>query len=125
MLIDLIENKEVDLFYVGNNGNFDHMVIRMLKLLKLKYPHIRFLIVLAYMPGKNNYLNYEYNLDTIYPDVLENTPPKYAIVKRNRWMIDKSDYVVTYVKCAIGGAARFKEFSEKKGKIVFNIADLD
>ena len=27
-LIDLIENKKVDLFYIGNQGNFDYMVRR-------------------------------------------------------------------------------------------------
>lgn len=34
-LIDLIENKNVDIFYVGNNGNFDNMVIKNLNFLNL------------------------------------------------------------------------------------------
>ena len=36
-------------------------------------------------------------------------------------MIEKSDYVVTYVHHSFGGAAQFKEIAEKKGKIVINI----
>lgn len=32
-LIDLIENKNVNVFYVGNNGNFDTMVRRQLEYL--------------------------------------------------------------------------------------------
>lgn len=48
-------------------------------------------------------------------------PPNYAISRRNMWMIDNADYVVTYVKYIVGGAARFKELSEKKGKIVINL----
>ena len=124
-LINLIENKHVDLFYVGNQGNFDYMVLKNLTLLKLDYPHISYAVVLAYMPYKKNELNNKDYPNTIYPEGLENTPPKYAIIKRNRWMIDKADYVVTYVKDIVGGAIRFKEFSEKKGKIVLNLADFD
>ena len=30
-LMDLIENKNVNVFYVGNNGNFDTMVRRQLE----------------------------------------------------------------------------------------------
>ncbi|MEE1280075.1 MAG: hypothetical protein UHH95_04505 [Oscillospiraceae bacterium] len=36
-LMDLIENKGVDRFYVGNNENFDYMVRKNLRLLKEKY----------------------------------------------------------------------------------------
>ncbi len=116
-LIDLIENKGVINFYVGNNGNFDFMVEKNLKNLKVSYPHINYNIVLAYLPKKK-----DYNNNTIYPEGLE-TPPKYAIVKRNRWMVDNSDYIVTYVIRTFGGAAQFKAFAENKGKIVLNITD--
>lgn len=37
-------------------------------------------------------------------------------------MIERSDYVVTYVKYTVGGAVRFKELAEKKNKTVINIA---
>ena len=125
ILIDLIENKDAHLFYVGNHGKFDNMVQRNLKLLKDRYKHIGYAVVLAYMPGeKDNYNKQDYT-DTIYPDGLESTPPKYAIVKRNKWMIDNSDYVVTYVKYNIGGAAKCKKLAEKKGLPVLNLADLE
>ena len=41
--------------------------------------------------------------------------------KRNAWMINESDFVVTYVRYSTGGAAHFKELAEKKGKIVINL----
>ena len=120
-LIDLIENKGVDMFYVGNNGNFDYLVRKNLRLLKEKYQHIDYAVVLAYMPNKIGEIDYIDCADTIYPDGLECVPPKYAISRRNLWMIDNADYVVTYVKYIVGGAARFKELSEKKGKTVINL----
>ncbi len=55
MLIDLIENHGVQSFYVGNNGQFDGMVVNLLKELKETHAHIDYTIVLAYMPdGKIN-----------------------------------------------------------------------
>ena len=41
-LIDLIENHNVDLFYVGNHGGFDAMVRRVLRELSDKYPIIQY-----------------------------------------------------------------------------------
>ncbi len=118
LLKDLIENKNVDTFYVGNQGNFDFMVRKSLEGLKREYPHINYAVVLAYITGDGSGLGYK---DSIYPEGLENVPPKYAIVKRNRWMIDRADYVVVYVKHNFGGAAQFKNIAENKGKIVLNL----
>ena len=121
VLIDLIENKGVNLFYVGNNGNFDVIVRNTLEKLERNYPHIRYYVVLAYMPNKNDFKN---NIDyskTIYPDGLEKTPLKYAISKRNEWMVNKSDFVVTNVVRNFGGAAKFKRLAERKDKKVINI----
>ena len=50
-LIDLIRNKNVCSFYVGNHGNFDSMVKRCLIELKEIYP-IDYAVVLAYFPGR-------------------------------------------------------------------------
>lgn len=124
LIENLIINNGVSLFYVGNQGAFDYCVRNCLKILRQKYPHIRYAVVLAYLPRETKKDDYEDYSDTIFPDGLEVTPPKFAIVKRNRWMIEKSDYVITYVKNPYGGAAKFKELSEKKGKVVYNIAEL-
>lgn len=122
VLIDLIKNKDVNLFYVGNQGNFDALVRKNLKYLKSIFPNINYYVVLAYMPKESSKLNTNNFSDTIYPDGLEFTPPKYAIDKRNRWMLNQSEYVVTYVKTTFGGAYKFKNLAEKKGKIVINLA---
>ncbi len=123
-LIDLIENKGVDLFYVGNEGNFDFLVRECLRSLKFKYRHIKYAVVLAYMPGeKRGNDDGENYTETIYPDGLERVPLKYAISRRNTWMLDRSDYVITYVKHRAGGAGKFKELAEKKGKVILNLAE--
>ncbi len=117
----LIENENADVFYVGNNGNFDNMVRRQLKSLSEIYP-INYDVVLAYLPRNKNE-NADMS-DTVYPEGLECVPPRFAISWRNKWMLDKSDYVITYVTHSVGGSAKFKEMAIKKNKRVIEINDI-
>lgn len=118
-LIDLIENKNVNVFYVGNNGNFDTMVCRQLEDLSQTYT-ITYHVVLAYLPTEKN--KYDNLSNTIYPEGLETVPTRFAISWRNKWMIQQSDVVVTYVTHNFGGAWHHKELAEKMGK---DISTLD
>ena len=47
-LLDLIINKNVSVFYVGNNGNFDAMVRNQLKDLSVIYPIICICVIRIY-----------------------------------------------------------------------------
>ena len=51
-LIDLVTNHDADMFYVGNQGQFDAIVRSVLREMKKEYPQINYTVVLAYMPGK-------------------------------------------------------------------------
>ena len=117
---ELISKKDVDKFYVGNNGCFDFMVRRALTELKKIHPHIDYAVVLAYMPKEFGGFDYS---DTIYPEGLESAPLKFAIDKRNRWMISQCDYVVTYVTKVVGGAFKYKSISKSKGKIILELSE--
>ena len=115
----LITEKQINSFYVGHQGQFDSMVYSVLKELKVKYPHIRYAVVLAYMP--DSYIKEVYGEDTLFPDDMESVPKKYAISKRNDWMIQHSDYAVCYVHKITGGAAKFREKAEKKGLQIIDV----
>ena len=119
-LIDLIENKNVTVFYVGNNGNFATMVRRQLEDLSQLYT-ITYSVILAYLPTEKD--KYDDLTHTIYPEGLENVPKRFAISWRNKWMIQKSDVVVTYVTHNFGGAAQFKEMAERQKKYVIAISN--
>lgn len=118
-LIDLIENKNVNVFYVGNNGNFDTMVARQLEDLSQTYP-IAYSVVLAYLPTETN--NYDNLINTIYPEGLETVPKRFAISRRNKWMIQQSDVVVTYVTHNFSGAWQFKIVAEQMRKRVIELS---
>ena len=121
-LIVLIENHSVDLFYVGNHGDFDAMVRRTLRELSARYP-IRYHVVLAYMPEKRDEYQLSDYFDTILPDGIETAPKRFAITYRNKWMIEQSDFVVTYiVHDAASGAAQFKKLAERKEKTVIELS---
>ena len=120
-LINLIENDDVNLFFVGNQGAFDTIVYRTLNELSTKYP-IKYYVVFAYYPkDKSKFNAYDFS-DTIIPEGIETVPKRFAINYRNKWMIEQSDFVVTYVEHDIGsGAAQFKKQAKKCGKKVIEL----
>ena len=100
------------------------MVRKTLKSLKSSYSYIHYAVILAYMPQSRTKESYNDYSDTIFPEEFEKILPKYAIVKRNNWMLNRSDYVVSYITHTWGGAAQFKRLAEKKGKTVINLAEM-
>ena len=118
----LIAENGVTEFYVGHQGQFDSMVYSVLKELKAKYPHIRYTVVIAYMPDEH--IKEVYGEDTLFPDGMESVSKKFAISKRNDWMIQQSGFVVCYVHKITGGAAKFREKCVRKKLQVIDIFKL-
>ncbi len=118
VILDLIERQGVKQFYVGNQGSFDTMARNLLAEFEQTYG-ISYEIVLAYLPIQEDPLC---DADhTLLPEGIETVPPRFAIEYRNKWMIDHSDIVVTYVHRSFGGAAKFKKLAEKRNKVVIQI----
>lgn len=122
-LIDLIENKNVNKFFVGNQGQCDSMVKNCLQKLKQVYP-IEYEVVLAYIPKRRDEYSNNCQSDTMIPEGIEKVPRKFAIDYRNRWMVGQSDYVIAYVRYHTGGAAKYMEYAIKKKKVVINLGLL-
>ena len=59
----------------------------------------------------------------LYPPI-EDKPPKYALVYRNRYMAEKADLMIVYVNRTWGGAYQMYKCAKQKGKPIFNLADL-
>ena len=116
-IIKLIEKEKVNIFYCGGKGAFDWLCAKVINELKQDHPFIKSYLILAYLPTKNKtvYDDYVFSLfnETIYPD-LENIPPRFAILKRNEWMIKNSDFLISYVIYDWGGAAKAVEFAKKQ-----------
>ena len=118
----LICHHGVDTFYIGTQGSFDRMAYAALVDLRKQYQHMKIYRVLAYMPKLSDIAQDRSVLDdTILPEGIEKVHPRYAIVHRNNWMIDRSDYVICYVTHPTGGAYQAVEQAKKKGKIMIHL----
>ena len=121
VLEELICQQHATNFLIGCEGAFDRMAIKTLQELQTRYPEIRYTIVYAYYPDQNLF---DAPFDcTLFPDELANVPRKFAIDRRNTFLVKRADMLITYVRYHTGGAAKFQKLAEKSGKRVLNLAE--
>ncbi len=116
-------NRELE-FLVGRNGDFDLMAASVIRKLKKETgnDNIYLTLVLPYETAelRNNTEAFESYYDSI--EISEATQNfKYAIVARNRDMVDRADLVVVYVKHESGGAYQSLKYAEKNEKRIINL----
>ena len=113
------------MFYVGNNGRFDKMVISVLTEISENVPDLSYAVILAYLPKTNRILSPDYTkIPTIFPNGIESVPKKFAIPFRNDWMVKQTDITVCYITRSSGSSsARFVEKIRRKKKEIINLAD--
>lgn len=120
-LCELIENRGVDTFYVGDKGNFDRLVLKTLRKLKDVYPDIKYAFVPAYLPTvkiEDDTTDYS---DAVFPDEVVKAPRRYAISTRNRWLVKIADIAVTYVK-GVGCSSDFKFLAQNRNKEIIELS---
>jgi len=79
-------------------------------------------VVLAYLPGQRR--EYEDLSDAIYPEGLEIGLPKFAVERRNRWMIERADCCLCYINHTWGGAYKFGKAAKHRGLAVINMGNV-
>lgn len=115
------------LFYCGGYGDFDNICAKVCRSIRDEKVDSEVIFVTPYITEVQQ-KKIKYLLDgnlydsTIYPP-LENVLPRFAISKRNEWMIDVADLVIAYVKFSYGGAYKSLEYARKKQKHVINLAE--
>ena len=119
------ESGEVE-FLVGRNGDFDLMAASVIRKLKKETgnENVFLALVLPYETAelRNNTEAFESYYDSI--EICEASAEsnfKYAIVARNRDMIDRSDMVIVYVKNESGGAYQALKYAEKNQNRIINL----
>ena len=118
----LIINKNVDTFYIGNNGNFDYYVYKVLCKLEKLY-NIEIIILLAYINRKKDDVYYDYN-KTVFPDILEKVPLKFAIHKRNEYMKKHSQYMICYMNHTFSNTYQFVKKAKNRNVEIHNIGSV-
>ena len=123
ILIDEINKNPTCKFYLGGYGDFDGLCLRMLKDLKTDFPEIELIFITPYLDKNYSKLEFAKNhYDGVIFPPLESVPRKFAILKRNEWMVEQADLVIAYVKYSWGGAAKALEYAKRKKERIINIA---
>lgn len=115
-------------FLIGCYGDFDYIAASCARAYKSMHPNCKVVLVTPYIHTKlqNNRLKSarDYYDEIVYPP-LENVPYKFAIIKCNQWMVDKSDLVIASVDCDWGGAFKTLDYACRKKKRFINLGKFE
>ena len=123
LLRDTIEkliSEGADEFLLGGYGAFDVMAANAVRSLKEKYAYIKSVLVVPYIDRDFDRDLYDCSE---YPPI-EQVPKRFAILKRNEWMVNQADVLVAYVDHDWGGAAKTLEHAVSKKKRIINVAKI-
>ena len=115
----LVAERGADVFYTGGMGEFDELFARTVRGIKRDCPFLRLVLVMPYLTARLNVDKalYEAQYDEILiPAELDGVHPKSAISLRNRWMVDRSEIVISALHRNYGGAANAIRYAEIIGK---------
>lgn len=122
---------EMGYVYFGTGGalGFDTIAAETVLKLKVKYPHIRLILVLPCQTQADKWSDED---KEIYYDIKSKADKSICIsqnytneclFKRNRHLVDNSNLCVCYYKHNKGGTAYTVNYAISKQKLVINIAD--
>ncbi len=118
-ILKLIDERGVNRFYIGNNGNFDYLGQCVLREIVHARANVNFYIVLSFM-GEIALSGEE--TVTIYPEGLETVPPKFAICKRNEWLVKNGAFAIVYVESKISNCYKLMCRAARRGVHITNLA---
>ncbi len=124
LLEDKIGNTPVE-FYLEGYGAFDAFAYECALKYKAKHSQVSLVFITPYLSieYQRNHLQYQkerYDA-IIYPEI-EKAPLRFAISYRNRWMVERADLLIAYVKHDWGGAYQTYRYAKRKGKVIYNLA---
>ena len=87
---------------------------------KEKTGNIKNCLVVPYLSKKFNRECFD---EIIYPP-LENVPYRYAILRRNEWLANNADIIISHVIHTMGGAEKMLKYAERKNKKIIYLNKL-
>lgn len=108
-------------FLLGGYGNFDRTCAVLLHELKKQYPHIISILVIPYLEKKYNLDLYDFSE---YPPI-EFVPRRFAILKRNEYMVGESQVVIACINHDWGGAFKTFAYAKRKKKKIVQLGQFE
>ena len=122
----LAAQKGCKTFYTGGMGDFDMQFSSAVRKLRIRFPDIKLICVKPYFTNEIN-TNGEYYAamydDIVIPPAIIGVHYKRAITARNRWMVDNSDLIVSYIIRDYGGAADTIKYAKRMDKRIISLAE--
>ena len=112
IVMDQFRDEETVTCYLGGYGGFDRLAASVVRQKQRKNPNFQAVLIIPYLDRKYDKWGYDY---TLFPP-LESVPPRYAILRRNEWMVEQADVVIAYVTHNWGGAAKTLKYAQTKKK---------
>ena len=110
-------------FFLGGYGAFDDFAYCCCKMYQDTHPNTKLVYITPYIFLESNLKDNATRYDAIiYPEI-ENTPLRYAISHRNRWMVENADLVICFITHKLGGAYQTYRQAISKNKTIINLAD--
>lgn len=92
----LINDENVDTFWIGGDGWFDVYVSGILQKLKQEYPYIKIILIVA-NPRQLEFQENKFPFDDFqYPEEVKSVPLEKAVFVRNYYMATNTDYIIVY-----------------------------
>ncbi len=107
--------------YLGGYGSFDCFAYDCCEKYKEKHSNMSLVFVSPYIDVKYQQTVYD---SVIYPE-LENRPLRFAVIYRNRYMVEKADYIIAFVYRTFGGAYKTYKYAKSKKKPIFNLVEFN
>ena len=114
-------------FYCGGYGDFDNLCAKVCRDIAAERKNCEVLLITPYLTESQQKKLSEIQKTKLYDNILyppiENVPPRFAILKRNEWMINEADFVIAFVSHTYGGAYKTLNFAKRKHKRILNLAE--
>lgn len=103
-------------FFVGNHGSFDRLAARAVREAKKRQTQVRLTLLLPYHPALRPVALPEGFDGSYYPFEEDRVPPRFAIVRANRRMVERCGFLIACVWHRLGGAGKIWDYAQRRAK---------
>ena len=125
--IMVLIDKGIERFIVGGARGFDTLAATLLLEIRQNFPHIKIIVAVPYRAQAKGFSESDlavYNEILSLADelvVLSEDYYKGCLHVRNRYMVDESAYIISYLRKTSGGSVFTTDYARKKGIEVIEV----
>ncbi len=125
--LEALIDDDCRIFYSGMAMGFDIVAAKAVLYFREKFKDIK---LICAIPFENQELSFDFYWKNLYYDILQKSDEVKVLCKeyhngcyqnRNKFMVDNSDYVVTWYDGKKGGTRNTLKYAESKNRFIINI----